>query len=638
MKKIFLFLSAVSFFFLTLCACENNGQPPANLLSTSQTENTEATQPSESVANTVSSVGFDEGKIDTYIYLNDHNTTISGEGVTFENNTVTISKGGTFSLSGKLSDGKIYINSNDEEKKVKLYLDGVDIYCSDDAPLFVQSSPRETILILADKTENVFSDNPDRSVPAEETDYANASIFSRDDLQIEGTGSLTVKGNFEKGIVSKDDLQIRGGNITVTSKDDAIRGKDSVEISEGVLNLTSSADGISTSNEEEEKGFILISGGNINIISELDAIDCVGEMTVSGGVITAVTSGGASEDMVTAPQEAGNRGFFGGMMPGKENQSVNDSTPSTKALKAGSDIKISGGKFNLNSVDDSIHSNKSVEISGGEFNIKSNDDAIHSEYELNISGGKIDIDLSYEGLESQEINISGGNINLIASDDAVNASAAKDQSENPAFSGETTTKSENADPWQPGGFTDNRGGKGGRPGGPGGMGDPMGEYDSNCCVNISGGNIVLNASGDGLDSNGDVTINGGFTVVYGPTNSGNGALDYAGSCTVNKGTLLAVGSSGMAQTASDGEAPSINFTCGINSNTLLTVTDSKGTEIISFISPKQYSCVVFSSDLLTKGETYKIYSGGSHSGEAVDGIYSASGASGNTLLGQLTAG
>ena len=146
--------------------------------------------------------------------------------------------------------------------------------------------------------------------------------------------------------------------------------------------------------------------------------------------------------------------------------------------------------------------------------------------------------------------------------------------------------------------------------------------------------LFINADGDGIDSNGDITMSAGTVVVNGPTNNGNGSLDYAGAFNLTGGSLLAAGSSGMAQSVSEGSTQNtfqINLT-SIAAETLVHVESSKGEDILTFKSGKTISSIVFSSRLLEVGETYTVSTGGTSTGEEKDGIFEGGSYSGGTEL------
>ncbi|MGN1442870.1 MAG: carbohydrate-binding domain-containing protein [Acutalibacteraceae bacterium] len=580
---------------------------------------------------------------DTYVILNDADTTIDGDGVTFENNVLTISEPGSYSIKGTLSNGHILVNSPDSDKKVKLYLNSVTIHCDDTAPIYIEESGKETVIILPDGSSSTLSDNADRTVPEDENaEYATAVIYSKDDLQIEGNGSLTIEANFNKGIFSKDDLQIRGGTLTVNSKDDAIRGKDSVEITGGSFNLTSGGDAIRTSNEtDSDKGNILISDGTFTITSELDGIQAVSDLTISGGEFKITTGGGSGE--IKSEQERG-FGSFKGIRPpdSSTEEAQSENTVSSKAIK-GKSISVKGGTFEIDSLDDAFHSDSSLSLTSGSLTVKSGDDGIHAETALAISGGNIKILQSYEGLEGETIKISDGTVYVVSSDDGMNAASSSEQSENPDApwanaennppQNDPQENSQSPSPVQTGmTFGKNR------PSGKGGNGGGMDSYNSANVIEISGGNITVNADGDGIDSNGDIKMSGGTVTVFGPESSGNGALDYAGSCVVTGGTLLAAGSSGMSQSVSSGSVPCVNISCDVSANTVFALLNEKEETAVCFTSPKRFTSVVFASDTLSDNEKLSAYTGGSCSGTNENGVYVGGSYTKGTLSGQYNAG
>lgn len=132
--------------------------------------------------------------------------------------------------------------------------------------------------------------------------------------------------------------------------------------------------------------------------------------------------------------------------------------------------------------------------------------------------------------------------------------------------------------------------------------------------------------GDGLDSNGSLTISGGLVLVSGPTNSGNGALDYDGSCTVTGGVLIAAGSAGMAQAPGSSSTQAvlmITYTSTQPAGTLIGLTDAKGGLTAAFSPAKAYQSVIICTPTASQGERYTLYSGGTCSGGDISG-YAAS--------------
>ena len=247
---------------------------------------------------------------------------------------------------------------------------------------------------------------------------------------------------------------------------------------------------------------------------------------------------------------------------------------SAKGLKAGGDIKISNATITADTSDDSIHSNSNVTIESGTFNLKSGDDGIHADTSTVINNGNIVIEKSYEGIEGSNVTINGGTIELTASDDGINSAGGSDSSSMGGRMGQNS-------------FTEN----------------------SDIYIKITGGKVTVDASGDGLDSNSNLIIEGGEIYVNGPTNDGDGALDYDGTATISGGTFVAVGSSGMAQGFSDSSTQCsilYNLSSSHSAGEKITLADSSGNEIISYTSTKQFSSVVISSAKITKSGAYKL--------------------------------
>ena len=196
-------------------------------------------------------------------------TDISGS-VETDGSTVTITGEGTYLISGELKDGQIIVDT-DKDTLVKLVFDGVNISCSDTAPVYIKGG--NTIITLAAGTENTISDGESYVYEEEDEDEPGAAIFSKDDLTFNGTGSLTVNANYNNGIQSKDDLKFVDGTYVINAKDDGIVGKDSVSVKNGYFTIQSGGDGIKSTNmEETDKGYILLENGTFQITSDGDAI------------------------------------------------------------------------------------------------------------------------------------------------------------------------------------------------------------------------------------------------------------------------------------------------------------------------------------------------------------------------------
>ncbi len=518
-----------------------------------------------------------------------------GDGATVDGSVVTITSAGTYSISGTLNDGQIIVDTQDEET-VYLVLDGVDITCSTSAPIYV-SNAEKTVITLADGTENTVTDGASYVLDDAESDEPNAAVFSKDDLTINGGGSLTVNANYNNGITSKDDLKITGGIITVNAVNDGIKGRDSIAVLDGTITVNAGGDGLQSSNDEDaEKGTISIEDGTFEITAGLDGIQAETSLLIEGGELTIVTGGGSID--------SGGGSAWGG--PGMEGN-PNTITESAKGLKAGVYLSITGGTFQIDSLDDAIHSNDTIEIRGGNILLASGDDGIHADTALTISGGDLNITRSYEGLESAAITISDGTMHLTASDDGINGSSGN---------GDAAAWAQPMRGQGPGGF----------------------ESGDNT-LTINGGTIYVDANGDGIDVNGPIEMTAGTVIVNGPTNDGNGALDYLGTFDISGGYLVAVGSAGMAEapsTTSTQYSVMYNFTSTQAAGTMVHVEAESGEDVLTFVPTKQYQSVVLSSPELENDTTYVVYSGGSSSGTASDGLYAGGSYSGGSQVASLT--
>lgn len=614
-------------FFITVTAFSGCSESANSSQTTSSVSQAAKSDIDASIAAEDIDVGYDE-ESSVGITFSDGNATISGEGATAEGETVTISQAGTYILSGTATNGRIIVAA-DKKAEVKLIFNGVDITCADNAPLLV-SKAKKVYIVLEDGTENVLTDGASYSL-GEDDSNTDGAIFSKADLTINGGGTLTVNANYKHGIVSKDDLVITDGNINVTSASTAIEGKDSVKISGGTFNISAGTNGIkSTNTEESDKGFISVMGGTFTVVANNDAFEAETVLSIEDGSFDITTGGGSANASMKSdgtpnsdwqnnmgnggggpngmgrPDDNGNG--MGGEPPAmptaddtgltieatantttdSNSTDTSDSTStSAKALKAGSEVNISGGEFKIDSADDSVHSNGNIVITGGNISAASGDDGMHAKGNLTISEGTIDITKSYEGIEGSIVTIDGGTISVVASDDGINCAGGSDT-----------------------GSTDR-------------MGADQFSAQEGVELNINGGTVTIDADGDGLDSNGNFTMAGGTVYVCGPTNGGNGALDYNGTATVTGGTLIACGAVGMEEGFGDTSTQySVLHDLGstVSANEKLTITDSDGKEILSFTPTKTWQSVVFTSADLKEGETYTITAGSQSETVTIDGI------------------
>lgn len=272
-------------------------------------------------------------------------------------------------------------------------------------------------------------------------------------------------------------------------------------------------------------------------------------------------------------------------------------------------VRIADGTFNLSCDEDGIHAGNDdqqdgyVYIEGGDINISVGDDAIHAEGLLIITGGDIDVSKSCEGVEGDKILVTGGDIDVISSDDGFNAAGGSS------------------------GSGDNHDGFGGGPG----MGGVDMDADNDAYILITGGTININANGDGIDSNGCIGITGGSVYVLGPSDNGNGAMDYGICAAITGGEIVAVGGSGMAQGFGDESTQCsalVNFDEWVDAGETITLTDSDGKEVLSYKADKKFNSVVISTSDMKQGETYTLTVGDQNSTFTLDDITYSEGSGG----------
>jgi hypothetical protein len=518
--------------------------------------------------------------------------------VDIDGTTVTIARGGTYRITGTLADGQIVVDAGDGV--VQLVLDGVHVTNPNGAAIAVMSAA-EAIVIVADGSDNTLTDGA-VYVLDEGEDEPNAALFSKADLTITGTGSLTVTGNHNDGVAGKDGLVIDGTDITVIAVDDGIRGKDYVAISSGAIDITSGGDGIKSDNEEDEsRGFISITDGTLAIDAGGDGIQAATDVLITGGEFDISTGGGHTASI-----------------------GVDDSA---KGIKGAVSVVIEGGTFDIDSADDALHSNEAIVVNDGTFAIITGDDAVHADDTVEINGGTIDVSASYEGIEGTIVTINAGDIRIVASDDGLNVAGGVDGSGLTNAAGEV------------GGDTFRDRGPGG--GGPGGGGTPPVETPGEYYLYINGGVISIDAYGDGIDSNGYVVMTGGVVTIDGSTSSRDGALDHNGTFTMEGGFIVGTHIGGMTSEGINAGSQASLFlttTGAIEGGTVIHIEATDGEGVLTYETLNDFSVIVFSSPDLVAGDSYNVYFGGVAEGENRYGLYAADGGSAGTLAGTAVAG
>lgn len=497
------------------------------------------------------------------IFLNGTSISSTAEGVTINETTAIITRSGNYRISGSLENGQIIVDT-DTSSIVRLILNGCDINNQAGPAILVEKS-RKTIINLPEGTINALSDGSSYSNPA---DDPNATLFSKSDLTLFGTGSLSINANYQDGISGKDGLIIKNGTFNITSKDDGLCGKDYLIIHDGNFNVQSQGDGIRSDDASNNAvGYIVIDNGLFKIVSGTDGISAVNYIDVKAGNFD-ITSGGG-----------------GSIVPGEI---------SSKGIKGLVKLKMAAEVCTINSSDDAFHSNNEIEIISGQYSFSTASKGINADESITFNKGNLLISKCDEGLESKYITINDGNVVVFSADDSFNATA-----------GQST------------------------------------ENDDKSCVYINGGRVVLSGSnGDALDSNGSIKITGGTVIIHGPVSSPEVAIDYNGSFNMDGGFLIASGTnSNMTippSPSSSQNSVKITFKTSYPSSTLFHLKDTDDNELVTFSPERKYQSMIFSSEKLTQGKTFRIYVTGSHDGTQQNGLFEEGAYSPGMLLGSFT--
>lgn len=517
--------------------------------------------------------------------------------VSVSGSTVTINKEGTYLLSGTLTEGSVIVDA-EKTDKIQLVLMGANIHSGTSAPIYVRQADK-VFVTLAAGTENCLSNGG--SFTADGDTNIDGVIFAKDDLTLNGTGSLTVTSPGGHGIVSKDSLRLTGGTYAVEASGHGLSGKDEISIADGTFDITAGKDGIHGENSEDAAlGNVYLEKGTYRITAAGDGISASGSCVVVDGDYTITTGGGSGDaaqqtadpgpgrgspgdrqpfDGQTPPERGmGGKGGMGGRgmsqqpangpgtaAPGSETDAV-----STKGIKAGS-LTILGGTFTADCGDDALHSNSDLTIQGGTLTLASGDDGIHADETVTISSGTIAITQSYEGIEGKHVLLQGGDITLQATDDGLNAAGGVDSS----------------------GF--------------GRRSDTFTQSGDTPSIVISGGSASVTAYGDGIDANGTLEITGGTVMVTGPTYGDTSVLDFDRSGAISGGTFVGTGGSSMAQTFTQSTQGVISVRVGSQSaGTVITLTDSTGAVLLTHTPALDFEVVILSCPGMKSGKSYTL--------------------------------
>ncbi len=496
----------------------------------------------------------------------------------------TISESGTYLFKGKY--GGIELGA--DGLSLHLIFDGAEI--ASDGVALDGSAHKKAKVVLTLIGENFVSSSAD----------GENAVHIKGSLSLNGTGSLRVTSGKNAIKVSKE-LTVVDCSLALTAANHAVSALSVSACGCNIQVLSAGKDGLNaecddgTTEFTAEEGFVYLKNVDYSCETAGDGIQADTVVYIDGGSYDIKTKGEfvadttenrtkyrletddfryirngndyqkvASDYMGRDAMYALSQGCKGIKVGEIEYPDPNDPDKEIAVTEGDYAIIIAGGTFIIDSTDDGIHANSGdLSVSGGELTVSTYDDALTSDVLTKITGGTVSVTKSYEGVEGGYVEISGGTVNITAQDDGINAAC------------DDTSVIEH--------------------------------------IIISGGEVYVDAGGDGIDSNGTILISGGKTYVAGPTSNMDCSIDSERGTVVTGGYLFAVGPLGMVETPAQNSTQcvvSFARSRSIAAGTNLSLTEN-GNAIVTFQTPKACQSVIISCPELVQGNTYQIYGGDS---------------------------
>lgn len=525
-------------------------------------------------------------------------TSTDGSTITQNDSVYTITQAGEYTVTGLLSEGQIVVNA-DDNAEITIVLNGTSITYSNGSPIYIKNadnvkikSEENTYNCIVDARTEAY-DNSDNS----SSENGNAAIYAACDLKLVGKGALSVTGNYNNGIQSKDDISIKNVTIKVNAVNNAIKGNDEVAIESGeIIAISRKGDGIKTSNSSlstkgKQKGNVIISGGNIDIYAACDGIDAAYGVDVSGdGNLNIYTDTYSDYSEAVAADNSGSSASSSGFSISNPDSSASNpgssaSNPDSSNQNQGSSSKSSsnatmmaytttantdnqnnssvGTPPDMNNAQNNGNMGTPPDMNNSSSNSGNNPDmkgnfgggnrAANGMPGNNSSGNSSKKSYSTKGIKAEsEINISGAAINISSTDDGIHANSdsgiletGEDGKGIISISGGTITISTSDDGIHADkelNITD-------------GYINVLTSYEGleAITINISGGQSFVYAADDGINAcTGDgtstplINITGGYVDVT--TGSGDtDGIDSNGNYTQSGGMVLVKGGSSSGQ-------------------------------------------------------------------------------------------
>ena len=488
------------------------------------------TQESQSVNSFQAQTSYDESQA-SQITLTDQTATVTGQGASFSDQTLTITQAGTYVLTGNGKNIKLVVEAADTDQ---VHLVFQNLTLEGEGTLLRINKAQEVVISLAEGSQNALTESQ-----ASDVEEVKATIHSQVPLTLNGTGNLTLTALTKNALEVEDDLKVLGGTYTVKAANHGFKAEGALAIEAATLTIEAGKDGLHAEHDDTtERANISLNPTQLSIAATEDGVDAGNELTIKGGTITVSQSEEGLEARVI-------RQLGGDVTIKSSDDGVNAS--------AGSSSKPSGTSTTSKTTDASATSNSA---------------------DTSSSASQATADSAASSQADQ---------------------ANKDKNATP--------------PSPPAGQAPPQGGQPPQNGqGPGGM-PPGGQEESDPSLQIilEGGTLTVDAEGDGIDSNGTVTISGGSLVVNGSVQGGNGPLDAAGDITITGGTVWALGTSDMLQGFAQGSTQaSITANIAGTAGQTLIILDANGKEVARQTASKDFQAVIMSSADLVDGQTYTI--------------------------------
>ena len=601
-------------------------------------------------------------------------TSTDGSTITQNDSVYTITQAGEYTVTGLLSEGQIVVDA-DDNAEITIVLNGTSITCSNGSPIYIKNadnvkikSEENTYNCIVDARAEA-DDNSDNS----SSENGNAAIYAACDLKLVGKGALSVTGNYNNGIQSKDDISIKNVTIKVNAINNAIKGNDEVAIESGeIIAISRKGDGIKTSNSSlstkgKQKGNVIISGGNIDIYAACDGIDAAYGVDVSGDgnlniytdtysdyseAVAADNSGSSNQNQGSSSKSSSNATMMTYITTANTDNQNNSSVGTPPDMNNAQNNGNMGNPPDMNNTQNNGNMGNPPDMNNSSSNSGNNPDmkgnfggrnrAANGMPGNNSSGNSSKKSYSTKGIKAEsEINISGAAINISSTDDGIHANSdsgvletGEDGKGIISISGGTITISTGDDGIHADkelNITDGyinvltsyegleaitiniSGGQSFVYAADDGINACTGDGTSTPLINITGGYVdVTTGSGDtdGIDSNGSYTQSGGMVFVKGGSSSGQ----VSGSIDVDGNITITGGTcvalGGICETPVNSVNAYVFSSVSFNAGSY-SVKDSSGNEIISFTLNNSYSNSWICTSALTTNTEYTLYCDGS---------------------------